>query len=178
MLSREDNNSMRPKLSMKLATLALGAVFLIGLKEQNQAMAQSTTTYDLSAESNQKYLDDNAAKPGVIKLPSGLQYRVIKTGTGKGTSSVDDMVTVTYKGALINGMVFDRTPAGKTAEFPAGRLIKGWVQALSMMKEGDEWELVIPSRLGYGAMGAGKAIPPNQTLVFDMQLITVKSPAM
>lgn len=168
---------MRPKLSMKLATLALGAVLLTGLKEQNQAMAQSTT-YDLSAESNQKYLDDNAAKPGVIKLPSGLQYRVIKSGNGRGTSSGEDLVTVTYKGWLIDGRVFDRTSAGKTATFPAGNLIKGWVQALSMMKEGDEWELVIPSRLGYGAMGMGKAIPPDQTLVFDMQLISVKSPAM
>ena len=169
---------MRARFFTTLATIALGAVLMIGLKEQNKAMAQGDATYDLSAESNQKYLTDNAAKPGVIKLPSGLQYRVIKSGTGKSTSSVDDMVTVTYKGWLINGKVFDSTPPGKTAEFPAGRLIKGWVQALTMMKEGDEWELVIPSRLGYGAMGAGAAIPPNQTLVFNMQLIAVKPPAM
>ncbi|HEY5237164.1 MAG TPA: FKBP-type peptidyl-prolyl cis-trans isomerase [Rhizomicrobium sp.] len=166
---------MQQKFLTKLATIALGAVMLIGFKEH--AMAQ-TAAYDLSAESNQKYLDDNAAKPGVIKLPSGLQYRVIKSGNGKGTSTGEDLVTVTYKGWLINGHVFDQTQPGKTATFPAGNLIKGWVQALSMMKEGDEWELTIPSRIGYGAMGAGAAIPPNQTLVFDMQLISVKSPNM
>jgi FKBP-type peptidyl-prolyl cis-trans isomerase len=168
--------SMQPRIFTKLATIALGAFLLIGFKEH--AMAHPAATYDLSADSNQKFLTDNAAKTGVIKLPSGLQYRVIKTGTGKGTSSVDDMVTVTYKGWLINGHVFDQTPPGKTAEFPAGHLIKGWVQALTMMKEGDEWQLVIPARLGYGAMGAGDAIPPNQTLVFDMTLVAVKPPAM
>jgi len=134
--------------------------------------------YDLSAASNQKFMADYAAKPGVFKTQDGLQYRVLKAGKGKSPQSGADMVTVTYKGWLINGKVFDSTPPGKTAEFPAGRLIKGWVQALTMMKEGDEWELVIPSRLGYGAMGAGAAIPPNQTLVFNMQLIAVKPPAM
>jgi FKBP-type peptidyl-prolyl cis-trans isomerase FklB len=86
------------------------------------------------------------------------------------------MVTVTYKGWLINGKVFDQTPPGQTATFPAGRLIPGWVEALSLMKEGDEWQLVIPSDLGYGARGAGADIPPNQTLVFDMKLVAVNAP--
>ena len=83
------------------------------------------------------------------------------------------MVTVTYKGALINGQVFDQTNPGDTATFPAGRLIPGWVEALSLMKEGDAWEIVIPSNLGYGEQGAGTDIPPSQTLVFQMELLHV-----
>lgn len=129
--------------------------------------------YDLSAAANQKFLTDNAAKPGVFKTPDGLQYRVLTAGKGKSPQSGDDMVTVSYKGWLINGKVFDQTQKGQTAVFPAGQLIPGWVEALSLMKEGDSWELVVPSDLGYGPDGAGNDIPPNQTLIFDMTLLKV-----
>ena len=129
--------------------------------------------YDLSDASNQKFLTDYAAKPGVFKTADGLQYRVLKAGKGKSPQSGADMVTVTYKGWLINGKVFDQTQKGQTADFPAGQLIPGWVEALSLMKEGDSWELVLPSELGYGESGAGNDIPPNQTLVFTMTLIKV-----
>lgn len=132
--------------------------------------------YDLSAASNAKYLADFAAKPGVIKTQDGLEYRVIKAGTGKAPQSGADMVTVTYKGTLITGKVFDKTAPGKTATFPAGALIPGWVEALSLMKEGDVWQLAIPSDLGYGPGGAGDDIPPDQTLVFDLSLIKVAPP--
>ena len=124
--------------------------------------------YDLSAAANQKFVADYAAKPGVFKTQDGLQYRVLKAGKGKSPQSGADMVTVTYKGWLIN-----QTQKGQTADFPAGQLIPGWVEALSLMKEGDSWELVVPSELGYGADGAGNDIPPNQTLVFDMTLLKV-----
>ena len=134
----------------------------------------AASAYDLSADSNKKFLADNAAKSGVITRPDGLQYRVIQSGSGKTPTKADDVVTVTYKGALITGKVFDQTAPGQTANFPAGRLIPGWVEALSLMKEGDEWELVIPAELGYGSSGAGGVIPPDQTLVFDMHLIAVK----
>ena len=83
------------------------------------------------------------------------------------------MVTVNYKGWLINGKVFDQTQPGADRDFPAGQLIPGWVEALSLMKEGDSWELVMPSDLGYGPQGAGKDIPADQTLVFDMTLVKV-----
>ncbi len=129
--------------------------------------------YDLSPAANTKFLADNKAKDGVKTLPDGLQYRVIKSGNGKSPKSGGDVVTVTYKGRTIDGKVFDQTQPGQTAQFPAGNLIPGWVEALRMMKEGDEWELVIPSDLGYGATGAGDAIGPNQTLVFDMTLVSV-----
>jgi FKBP-type peptidyl-prolyl cis-trans isomerase len=129
---------------------------------------------DMSPEANKKFLDDNAKRAGVKVTADGLQYRVIKSGTGKAPTAPTDNVTVTYKGSLITGQVFDATPDGQTATFPAGQLIPGWVEALQMMKEGDEWELVIPSNLGYGEAGAGGVIPPNQTLIFQMALLKVE----
>ena len=156
-------------LAMILLALAAG-----GCKPEKET--KSAPVYDLSAASNEKYLVDNAAKPGVISRPSGLQYRVIKQGSGRSPTNGEDVVTVTYKGALIDGRVFDQTPAGQTASFPAGQLIPGWVEALSLMKEGDAWELVIPAALGYGAEGAGSDIPPNATLVFELSLISVGPP--
>ena len=153
--------------------IAFGVVSLASCKDHNFMTAKASTTYDLSADSNKKFLADNAAKAGVIVRPSGLQYRVIHAGSGKPVRSAGDMVTVTYRGSLITGKVFDQTQPGNTATFPAGRLIPGWVEALSLMKEGDEWELVIPANLAYGAQGAGGVIPPNQALVFDMTLVSV-----
>ncbi|MGI0018111.1 MAG: FKBP-type peptidyl-prolyl cis-trans isomerase [Nitrosotalea sp.] len=153
---------------MRLAILAAVAAAFMGLTISEGAMAG-----DLSASANQAFLAANATKQGVVTRPSGLQYRVIKTGKGK-TPKSTDVVQVTYKGWLIDNTVFDQTQPGQTAEFPAGKLIAGWVEALSLMKEGDEWELVIPSNLAYGERGAGGVISPNQTLVFDMTLLKVK----
>jgi FKBP-type peptidyl-prolyl cis-trans isomerase FklB len=130
-------------------------------------------TYDLSPDANKQFLADNGAKDGVKTLPDGLQYRIIKSGTGAQVKSPGDIVTVNYKGWTIDGNVFDQTH-GTPASFPAGGLIPGWVEALKMMHAGDEWELVIPSSLGYGEEGAGADIGPNQTLVFDMTLVSVK----
>jgi len=161
---------MRSRIFTAVAAIVLGVT---GLGGGLAALAQGTSSYDLSPDSNKKFLADNAARKGVVVLPSGLQYRVIKSGTGISPKGPMDMVTVTYKGWLIDGKVFDQTQPGQTAQFPAGRLIPGWVEALRRMKEGDEWELVIPASLGYGAAGAGGVIPPNETLVFDMQLIAV-----
>lgn len=163
---------MRLRILTVAAALAFGAV---GLSACNQHKQEKTavTTYDTSATANAKYLADNALKEGVTRTADGLQYRVIKAGSGKRVTSAGDMVTVHYKGQLINGKVFDQTQPGQTATFPAGRLIPGWVEALSLMKEGDQWELVIPSDLGYGAQGAGSVIPPNQTLIFEMTLVSV-----
>jgi FKBP-type peptidyl-prolyl cis-trans isomerase len=162
---------MRP--TSQLVTSFLG--FALLLAGCNKAPATDSSTlphYDLSAKSNDKYLTDFAAKPGTIKTQDGLEYRVIKAGTGKAPQSGADMVTVRYKGMLINGKVFDDNH-GNPATFPAGALIPGWIEALSLMKEGDHWELAIPSGLGYGPQGAGSDIPPDQTLVFDMTLIKV-----
>jgi FKBP-type peptidyl-prolyl cis-trans isomerase FklB len=156
---------------MTMAVLA-SSIALGSCKAEAPKQVQGTG-YDLSAAANEKYLADNAAKPGVTRLPSGLEYRVIKTGSGNSPKSGSDIVTVTYKGSLIDGRVFDQTAPGQTASFPAGRLIAGWVEALPLMKEGDEWELVVPASLGYGAEGAGNDIPPNATLIFDLTLVQV-----
>lgn len=152
-----------------LALIAVAFLCVPSLAHAQKAKAK----YDLSAASNARFLADNAKRPGVVTTADGLQYRVLKKGSGRSPQSPDDMVTVTYKGWMINGKVFDQTRKGQTATFPAGQLIPGWVEALSMMKEGDSWQLVIPSELGYGPQGAGSDIPPNQTLVFDMTLIKV-----
>jgi FKBP-type peptidyl-prolyl cis-trans isomerase len=157
-----------------VALLALAALAGCNKTEQQSQAASSTPHYDLTPASNAKYLADFAAKPGVIKTDDGLEYLVIKAGTGKAPQSGADMVTVDYKGSLINGKVFDQSPVGKPATFPAGALIPGWVEALSLMKEGDHWQIVLPSELGYGPEGAGKDIPGNQTLVFDLVLDKVQ----
>lgn len=157
---------MNAKLA--LATLAF-ATLMSGINTQTKA----DMTYDLTPQSNQKFLAENARQPGVVTTASGLQYKVLTAGHGKQIHGPDDTVTMTYKGWTIDGHVFDQTESGRTASFPAGRLIRGWVEALKLMHEGDEWQLVIPSKLGYGEAGAGADIGPNQTLVFDMKLISV-----
>ncbi len=153
-------------------TLAVLAVLTLAGCGQNAGAPK----YDLTPESNQKFLADNGARKDVVTTASGLQYRIINAGHGKQVTSGADIVTVTYKGWTIDGHVFDRTQHGATASFPAGGLIPGWVEALKLMHAGDEWQLVIPADLGYDAEGAGADIPPNQTLVFNMQLISVAQP--
>jgi FKBP-type peptidyl-prolyl cis-trans isomerase len=126
----------------------------------------------LSSSANAAYLHDNAQKPGVTVRPSGLQYSVLKNGFGKRPLPTDT-VTVNYTGMLINGKVFDGTEPLTPAQFTVNKLIPGWTEALGLMREGDKWHLVIPSDLAYGARGAGDGlIPPNQTLIFDMELLS------
>ncbi len=166
---------MRSRILAAIVFTAIGALALSGCgpKKENT----STMSYDLSPASNAKYLADNKAKEGVTTTADGLQYRIIKSGSGRRVTSGADKVTVMYKGWTIDGNVFDQTQPGATATFPAGALIPGWVEALRLMKEGDEWQLVIPSDLGYGDQGAGGAIGPNQTLVFNMTLVSVQPDA-
>ncbi len=146
--------------------LAAAAVFAV-------AVAGPAVAGDISPQANQEYLAANAMKPGVIVRPSGLQYRIIKSGTGR-SPGPDDIVTVSYKGSLVDGYVFDQTKPGQTHDLPVAQLIPGWREALALMKEGDQWELVIPSALGYGANRAGN-VPPNQNLIFEMELFAVKT---
>ncbi len=129
----------------------------------------------LSAEANAAYLADNAKKAGVTSVP-GIQYEVLQKGSGAQPTR-RDCVTVNYRGTLINGKEFDKTEPGKPVSFPAGRLIPGWVEALQMMHVGDKWRLVIPAGLAYGKDGAGDGvIPPDQTLVFEVELLKVAPP--
>jgi FKBP-type peptidyl-prolyl cis-trans isomerase FklB len=154
---------------MRRMFFALTFLFAAGV-----ARAES---YDLSPESNAKFLADFATKPGVIKLKDGLMYRVIKPGNGHGTSPIarQDISVVEYKGWLIDGKVFDATQ-GEPRRFQTGGVIAGWTEALFKMKTGDEWQVVIPAALAYGDKGRGSIIPPNQTLVFLVRLDSVEYP--
>jgi FKBP-type peptidyl-prolyl cis-trans isomerase len=130
---------------------------------------------DLTPEKNAAFLADNAKKDGVETTKSGLQYRKISGGGGKKPASSRSKVTVHYTGALINGKVFDSSVSrGEPITFGLNQVIPGWTEGLQLMSEGEKAELVIPQDIGYGARGAGGAIPPLQTLVFQVELIKVE----
>ncbi len=120
------------------------------------------------------FLTENAKKEGVKTLPSGLQYKVLTSGKGK-TPTATSNVTTHYKGTLLDGTEFDNSyKRGEPATFPVNGVIKGWTEALQLMKEGDKWILWIPSDLAYGDQGAGGTIPPGATLVFEVELLKVE----
>ena len=125
-------------------------------------------------EEGEKFLKENKEKKGVITLESGLQYIIVQEGKGK-HPEVTDNVETHYHGTFINGEVFDSSyERGKPAEFSVGGVISGWTEALLLMKPGSKWKLFIPSELAYGTRGAGNVIGPNITLIFDIELISIK----
>ena len=134
---------------------------------------------DVLAGAGKRFLAENAMKPGVKVLPSGLQYKVITEGHGE-VPKASDEVEVIYEGRLIDGTVFDATSkhgGNKTDKFKAGNLIKGWTEALTTMPVGSKWQLYIPQELAYGARQAGQ-IPPYSTLVFDLELVSIVPPVV
>lgn len=141
--------------------------------QQTEMMALKSKADEAKKEAGKAWLADNAKKDGVKILPSGLQYKVIKEGTGI-VASQDDDVTVKYEGKLIDGTIFDssyeRNP--QTSSFKPTQVIKGWTEALCMMPEGSEWELYIPENLAYGERAQGK-IPAFSTLIFKVEVISV-----
>ena len=129
------------------------------------------------AEQNRQFLLENAKRKGIITTKSGLQYRVIEQGGGGGGihPGPDDKVYVNYSGRLINGTEFDSSrKSGKPVTFQVNQVIKGWSEALQLMRRGDHWLLFIPAELAYGEKGAGTAIPPDSTLIFDVELISIQ----
>ena len=126
-----------------------------------------------SREAGEKFLAENSKRPEVKVTPSGLQYEVVKEGTGA-MPEKGDQVKVHYTGRLIDGTVFDSSvERGEPATFGVTQVIPGWVEALQLMKAGSEWRLYIPSALAYGPNGAGGVIGPDATLIFDVQLLEV-----
>ena len=124
-------------------------------------------------EQGKAFLEENKKRAGVVTLPSGLQYEIIKEGTGKKPQATDQ-VKCHYEGTLIDGTLFDSSvQRGEPAVFGVNQVIPGWVEALQLMPEGSKWKLYIPSELGYGARGAGEMIPPHSTLVFEVELLEV-----
>ncbi len=141
------------------------------MQQQRQEMGREN-----KAE-GEEFLAENAEKEGVVTLPSGLQYKVLREGAGAQPDPEDEVV-VNYTGTLIDGTVFDSSAQrGRPAEFPVNGVIKGWTEALSKMKVGGKWKLFIPPELAYGQRGAGQAIGPNETLIFEVELLEIKPEA-
>ena len=120
------------------------------------------------------FLAENAKKEGVVSLPSGLQYQVLREGDGRKPAATDQ-VECHYEGTLINGQVFDSSSQrGQTATFGLNQVIAGWTEGLQLMQEGAKYRFFIPYHLAYGERGAGQSIPPFATLIFDVELVKVK----
>lgn len=140
--------------------------------EAQQAKQQELATSG-KAEGD-KFLTENKTKDGVKVTESGLQYKVITEGSGATPTATDTVVTH-YTGTLVNGKVFDSShKRNAPATFPVNGVIKGWTEALQLMKVGAKWQLFIPSELAYGARGAGKSVGPNQVLIFEIELLEIK----
>ena len=132
---------------------------------------------EASQKAGQQFLAENKAKPNVTTLPSGLQYEVLKAGTGPKPKPTDK-VKAHYRGTLVDGKVFDSSyDRNQPLEIGVSEVIPGWTEALQLMPVGSKWRLVIPSQLGYGERGAGRDIPPNSTLIFEMELLSIEAPA-
>jgi FKBP-type peptidyl-prolyl cis-trans isomerase FklB len=128
----------------------------------------------LHIEKNRQFLEENGTRVGITTTASGLQYRVLEQGGGK-HPQLSDKVLVHYRGKLIDGTEFDSSHSrNKPASFQVDQVIKGWTEALQLMQRGDHWQLFIPSELAYGEDGAGAKIPPNSTLIFDVELISIQ----
>jgi FKBP-type peptidyl-prolyl cis-trans isomerase FklB len=141
---------------------------------QDYLQAKQSQKSSANLEKGKKWLAENKKKPGVIELPDGLQYTVVKEGTGP-KPTANDTVRVHYHGTLIDGTVFDSSvERGEPAEFPVGAVIKGWTEALQMMSVGSKYKLFIPSDLAYGDRPAGPTIQAHSTLIFDVELLEIK----
>ncbi len=144
--------------------------------QQKQQMDRMAEYEQMSAENLNKgtaFLDENKGKPGVKITASGLQYKVLTAGAGK-TPGPTDTVKVHYEGSLIDGSVFDSSiQRGEPVSFPVNGVIAGWTEALQLMREGDKWQLFIPSELAYGP-GGNRSIGPNEVLLFDVELLEVQ----
>jgi FKBP-type peptidyl-prolyl cis-trans isomerase len=137
-------------------------------KEEQQRKAEE------GKAEGEKFLEENKKKEGVVTLPDGLQYKVITPGSGPHPKATDQVV-VNYRGTLIDGTQFDSShDRGQPATFRVNQVIKGWTEALQLMSPGAKWEIYIPSDLGYGTRGAGQKIPPNSTLIFEVELLEIK----
>jgi len=141
--------------------------------QQQEQQAKAHETGAAARKAGDEFLAANKSKEGVVTLPSGLQYKILTTGTGpKPTAS--DTVSCNYRGTLINGKEFDSSyKRGEPTSFPVGGVIKGWTEALQLMPVGSKWQLFIPSDMAYGDRGAGTDIGPGETLIFEVELLSI-----
>lgn len=143
-------------------------------EQEKKQRAAAAERFKAGKEAGEKYLAENAKKDGVITTASGLQYLVLKEGTGKSPKATDTVVCH-YEGMLTDGTMFDSSvERGEPAAFGLNQVIAGWTEGLQLMKEGGKTRFFIPYQLGYGERGAGASIPPYSALIFDVELIEVK----
>ena len=142
-------------------------------KQEQKQRAAAAEKHKVQKAEGEKYLAENAKKEGVVTLPSGLQYQVLREGNGRKPKATDQ-VRCHYEGMLIDGTLFDSSiQRGEPATFPMNGVIAGWTEGLQLMQEGAKYRLFIPYHLGYGERGAGGSIPPFAALVFDVELLEV-----
>jgi len=143
------------------------------MREKQQAKMQQAG--DANKKEGEAFLTDNKSKEGVVALPSGLQYKVLKEGNGAKPTATDSVVC-NYRGTLINGTEFDSSSKhGGPATFPVNGVIKGWTEALQLMPVGSKWQLFVPADLAYGDRGAGGDIGPNAALIFEVELVSIQN---
>ena len=143
-------------------------------KHEEKQKAEAAEKGKAAKQDGEKFLAENGKKEGVITTASGLQYQVLHEGNGQSPKATDT-VECHYEGTLIDGTKFDSSyDRGQTATFPLNQVIAGWTEGLQLMKEGGKYRFFIPYELGYGERGAGASIPPFSTLVFDVELVSVK----
>ena len=161
----------KPLLTDAEAEAALGQL-QTAVKAKQDAELQKMG--DANMKEGQEFLAANKTKDGVVTLPSGLQYKILTPGTGP-IPGPGDTVVCNYRGTFINGTEFDSSyKRGQPATFPVSGVIKGWTEALQLMPVGSKWQLFIPSDLAYGTRGAGGTIPPNATLIFEVELLSIQ----
>jgi FKBP-type peptidyl-prolyl cis-trans isomerase len=142
------------------------------LRKRQEELTQEAA--DANKKAGDAFLAENKAKPGVVALPSGLQYKVVTEGTGPKPAATDSVVC-NYRGTLLNGTEFDSSyKRGQPATFPVNGVIKGWTEALQLMPVGSKWQLFVPPDLAYGSRGVGSDIGPEATLVFEVELISIQ----
>lgn len=156
----------QPQIEGEEAERVIGEFQQRKAKEMAEVMNQKE-------EAAKVYMAENGKKEGVVTTESGLQYKIIKAGDGA-TPKPEDKVIAHYKGTLLDGTTFDSSyDRGEPATFPVQGVIKGWQEALQLMKEGAKWEIVVPAALAYGPRGAGQLIGPNETLKFEIELVAI-----
>jgi FKBP-type peptidyl-prolyl cis-trans isomerase FkpA len=158
------------KITEKLASFL--KILCLGITMSSSANA---ATAEENKTAGTTFLAENGKKAGIVTTASGLQYEVLTKGTGTKSPSATDLVEVNYEGKLLDGKIFDSSyQRGESISFPLNRVIAGWTEGVQLMTEGAKYRFYIPSDLAYGTRGAGRDIPPNAALIFDVELIKIK----
>ena len=166
-------NKFRVPLLTLAAFVGVSGFYIINKKEIESAKKTQHAAY--SSFINQKETLSNQTSEEFVTTSSGLQYRILNEGSGNDSPGPESVVSVHYRGKLTNGVEFDSSyKRNQPTSFPVKGVIRGWTEALQLMKEGDKWELIIPPDLGYGSKGAGNIIPPDSILIFEVELIEIK----